>query len=110
VIEETSRGHREPQSTTSATPAGGIEGADVTSSPTASRIQELEQMMGTGRITRGDTALDMHDDFEDEEQEAREIFLRLERPRVRYDVEVITKLVIYSGALHDFQSRLNIIN
>lgn len=33
----------------------------------------------------------------DEEKEDREMFMRLERPRVRYDVEVITKLIVYSG-------------
>jgi hypothetical protein len=25
------------------------------------------------------------------------MFLRLEKPRVRYDVEVVTKLVVYGG-------------
>jgi hypothetical protein len=33
----------------------------------------------------------------EEEREEREIFLRLEKPRVRYDVEVVTKLIVYSG-------------
>ena len=32
-----------------------------------------------------------------DEREEREIFSKLEKPRVRYDVEVITKLVVYSG-------------
>ncbi|KAI9803373.1 MAG: hypothetical protein M1833_000891 [Piccolia ochrophora] len=32
-----------------------------------------------------------------EETEEREIFSRLERPRVRYDVEVVTKLIVYAG-------------
>jgi len=31
------------------------------------------------------------------EKEEREIFSNLEKPRVRYDVEVITKLVVYTG-------------
>ncbi|KAF2458973.1 PAP2 superfamily-domain-containing protein [Lineolata rhizophorae] len=34
---------------------------------------------------------------EEVEKEDREIFLRLVKPRVRYDVEVVTKLIIYSG-------------
>ena len=31
------------------------------------------------------------------EKEDREMFSKLEKPRVRYDVEVITKLIVYSG-------------
>ena len=31
------------------------------------------------------------------EREEREMFLKLEKPRVRYDVEVITKLIVYTG-------------
>lgn len=31
------------------------------------------------------------------EKEEREMFLTLEKPRVRYDVEVVTKLIVYSG-------------
>jgi len=31
------------------------------------------------------------------EKEERDIFSNLEKPRVRYDVEVITKLVVYTG-------------
>ena len=32
-----------------------------------------------------------------EEREDREMFSKLERPRVRYDVEVVTKLIVYAG-------------
>lgn len=32
-----------------------------------------------------------------DEREDREMFSKLEKPRVRYDVEVITKLIVYSG-------------
>ena len=32
-----------------------------------------------------------------DEKEEREIFSKLEKPRVRYDVEVVTKLVVYTG-------------
>ena len=34
-----------------------------------------------------------------DEKEEREMFSKLEKPRVRYDVEVITKLIVYSGML-----------
>lgn len=32
-----------------------------------------------------------------DEKETREMFSKLEKPRVRYDVEVITKLIVYAG-------------
>ena len=32
-----------------------------------------------------------------DEKEEREMFSKLEKPRVRYDVEVITKLIVYAG-------------
>ena len=35
--------------------------------------------------------------FREEEKEKREIFGKIEHPRVRYDVEVVTKLVVYAG-------------
>ncbi|KAI9667859.1 MAG: hypothetical protein M1821_000678 [Bathelium mastoideum] len=39
----------------------------------------------------------------------RELFANLEKPRVRYDVEVITKLIVYSGLLHsDAKLSLNL--
>ena len=31
------------------------------------------------------------------EQETREVFSQVEKPRVRYDVEVVTKLIVYAG-------------
>lgn len=39
----------------------------------------------------------LSDDQRQYEKENRDMFLRLEKPRVRYDVEVITKLIVYSG-------------
>jgi hypothetical protein len=33
----------------------------------------------------------------EEENEKREIFMKLTTPRVRYDVEVVTKLIVYTG-------------
>ena len=35
------------------------------------------------------------------QREKTEMFSKLEKPRVRYDVEVITKLVVYTGTLCD---------
>lgn len=75
---------------------GSVIGADLVSSPTAISGNESEQKTTNG-YEMADTKVDIGDEFEDEEREAREIFLMLERPRVRYDVEVVTKLVIYAG-------------
>ena len=33
----------------------------------------------------------------EDEKEKKEIFSKLEKPRVRYDVEVVTKLIVYTG-------------
>jgi len=37
------------------------------------------------------------DEGREDEQQDRQMFSALERPRIRYDVEVITKLVVYAG-------------
>ena len=37
------------------------------------------------------------EDRRQNEEEERQIFSKLEKPRVRYDVEVITKLIVYTG-------------
>ena len=37
-----------------------------------------------------------------QEKEERELFSKLEKPRVRYDVEVVTKLIVYTGKNHMF--------
>ena len=39
-------------------------------------------------------------DKRDYEKDEREVFSKLEKPRVRYDVEVVTKLIVYTGK-HD---------
>ncbi|KAL4949117.1 phosphatidic acid phosphatase type 2/haloperoxidase [Aspergillus filifer] len=67
-----------------------------------SKLDEYEHMMG-----RGTTAIDVRSqspegtepfpEFVDEERDEEALFAQIKRPRVRYDVEVITKLVVYSG-------------
>lgn len=39
----------------------------------------------------------LSDDRRQYDREDREMFSKLEKPRVRYDVEVITKLIVYTG-------------
>ncbi len=33
----------------------------------------------------------------EDEKNDREMFRKLQKPRVRYDVEVVTKLIVYAG-------------
>ena len=39
------------------------------------------------------------EDRREYDREDREMFSKLEKPRVRYDVEVITKLIVYTGTI-----------
>ncbi|KAK4034720.1 PAP2 superfamily-domain-containing protein [Parachaetomium inaequale] len=70
------------------------------------RLAEFEKMMGTGSVVASPTpgapaadavaGADLYLGQEDELGE-REVFSKLVKPRVRYDVEVVTKLVVYAG-------------
>jgi dihydrosphingosine 1-phosphate phosphatase len=97
--------------------------------PAQSRLGSYEQMMGQGHVIvspptpnpegrfpeelngrrvsgDGQTETDILIGTENELGE-KEMFSRLEKPRVRYDVEVVTKLVVYTGTIplqlsHDY--------
>lgn len=73
-----------------------------------SRFGSYEQMMGNGHVIYSGTsnpgsidqtgdngALYLHG--QENELGESEMFSKLEKPRVRYDVEVVTKLVVYTG-------------
>ncbi|KAK4238927.1 phosphatidic acid phosphatase type 2/haloperoxidase [Achaetomium macrosporum] len=70
------------------------------------RLAEYEKMMGAGTVAAGPT-LDVQEadrssgagmyPGEDDELGEEEVFSNLVKPRVRYDVEVVTKLVVYTG-------------
>ena len=74
-----------------------------------SDVDLFRQMMGaetavyspltpaTGSCIDGTPARRPREDTRAYEREEREIFAKLEKPRVRYDVEVITKLIVYTG-------------
>jgi len=74
--------------------------------PAQSRVGSYEQMMGQSSVlfqpttppdgTVGGNEVDDHEKHEYAREE-REMFSRLEKPRVRYDVEVVTKLIVYAG-------------
>jgi hypothetical protein len=53
-----------------------------------SELETYESMMGTGSVNGSQTQ---------QELEEKEMFSRLRKPRVRYDVEVVTKLIVYAG-------------
>jgi membrane-associated phospholipid phosphatase len=93
-------------------PSKPLLGAGLLPTPMASRVHSYERMMGTGNVhepgknintpPESDTdvasnVLQTMQSPTEEENEKREIFMQLTKPRVRYDVEVVTKLIIYSG-------------
>jgi hypothetical protein len=93
-------------------PSKPLLGAGLLPTPMASRVHSYERMMGTGNVhelgknistppeSDTDVASDVLQTMQsptEEENEKREIFMQLTKPRVRYDVEVVTKLIIYSG-------------
>lgn len=85
--------------------------------PAMSDVDLCRKMMGaetavyspltpaTGSSMEGTPARRPSEDAREYEREEREIFAKLEKPRVRYDVEVITKLIVYTGEELHFASR-----
>jgi hypothetical protein len=80
-------------------------GVNQLPTPAASRVHSYEHIMGTSEPkagsytppeTDGDFSTAMQSPIE-AENEKREIFMKLTKPRVRYDVEVVTKLIVYTG-------------
>lgn len=75
--------------------------------PAMSDVDLCKQMMGAETavftpltpVTGGSStpARRPSEDRREYEREDREMFSKLEKPRVRYDVEVITKLIVYTG-------------
>lgn len=88
-------------------------------------VNKYEREMGMGRVEKvdgqllgvqsvevveaklGEEAGEGKGETEESREEA-EMFMRIERPRVRYDVEVVTKLFVYSGMFYPTRSRQNI--
>ena len=72
-----------------------------------SKLEEYEHMMGTGNAhvptmeatSSSDADVDPRrsPEYEPEESSPAEVFARIQKPRVRYDVEVVTRLIVYSG-------------
>jgi dihydrosphingosine 1-phosphate phosphatase len=86
-----------------------MNGASSLPTPALSKVGTYEQMMGQGHViynssTPGPGSIDSNEDGDvgfligqENELGEKEMFSRLEKPRVRYDVEVVTKLVVYTG-------------
>lgn len=88
-------------------------GVNLLPTPLASRVQSYEHMMGSispplkasqpgamGSMTPPDESAVVSPGIQtpaEAEQEKRELFMQLAKPRVRYDVEVVTKLIVYAG-------------
>jgi hypothetical protein len=53
---------------------------------------------GAGSDPRVNTANSVGCDYDEQDEQA--MFSMITRPRVRYDVEVVTKLIVYSGRFH----------
>ena len=103
-----------PNRVNGTSPVATLRARPSNTSPSPSRLQAYEQMMGSGTTPLGNedgAALEKFPSFDinvytetgelkaevEAEVEAKEMFSRLAKPRVRYDVEVITKLIVYSG-------------
>lgn len=89
--------------------------SDTSPSRVTAKLNNYEHMMGTGsasipgspavnalmdeeKVAASPPAINISD--EDAlllEPDENEMFSKLEKPRVRYDVEVVTKLIVYSG-------------
>jgi hypothetical protein len=88
---------------------GGHDHATASGVQQSGRLKEFESQMGTGTVVVSSTSPERElGDAETEpeiyvgqkdELGAQEMFSRLVKPRVRYDVEVVTKLVVYAGML-----------
>ena len=79
----------------------GTEAALTPVQPTQDQVitfNEALQSSPIGNLTDASTsARSPSQDRRQNEKEEREIFSSIQKPRVRYDVEVITKLIVYSG-------------
>jgi dihydrosphingosine 1-phosphate phosphatase len=77
-------------------------------------IEEYKNMMGAGFSPGGPLASNTIQrnlftsgvESDTEQRENRALFSNLLKPRVRYDVEVVTKLIVYSGELTTLRLRV----
>lgn len=78
------------------------DGRSAVVSRTRSKLDAYENMMGSGSPPPCSTAVNDTDDRSSPEGNTKdlneaEMFSRIKKPRVRYDVEVVTRLIVYAG-------------
>lgn len=89
-------------------PGAGETTSQQTSAPSrpTSKLNEYEHMMGRGSPSSGAVSGDSDTPRssplpapvnEVSRGDEKEVFSQIKKPRVRYDVEVVTKLVVYAG-------------
>lgn len=90
-----STSHRTGRLPTAGLPTPAYSGVDLYKSMTGPE-QVLYTPLTSGTAS-GTSSRQPSSERRQDEREEREMFSKLEKPRVRYDVEVITKLIVYSG-------------
>lgn len=68
------------------------------------QVEKYEHMMGTGSPEPSSPDPSRRKDAPGDEMTGaseEDMFARINKPRVRYDVEVVTKLIVYSGAFSE---------
>lgn len=73
-----------------------------------SKLDQYEDMMGRGSpssAVEDDTKIPRSSplpppEYNTSRTDEKEVFSQIKKPRVRYDVEVVTKLVVYAGTCH----------
>jgi dihydrosphingosine 1-phosphate phosphatase len=81
--------------------SGDADGRATASGVQGGALAEYEKQMGTGTVLESPTeerpGFEFEGTREEDEAAERDMFIKLVRPRIRYDVEVVTKLIVYAG-------------
>ncbi|KAH6695783.1 PAP2 superfamily protein [Plectosphaerella plurivora] len=81
--------------------SGGGDDRATASGVQGGALAEYEKQMGTGTVLESPKEEQPGFEFEvtqaEDEAAERDMFIKLVRPRIRYDVEVVTKLIVYTG-------------
>jgi len=74
-----------------------VECRQVSGVRSGGRKEEFEQGEVVEVVSEGELELEEEEEEEEELLDEKDVFSRVVKPRVRYDVEVVTKLVVYAG-------------
>lgn len=87
-------------------PADGETNGSTVVSRKGTKLDEFENMMGKGSpnsaVAERDASIPRSSPlpppaYDGSRADEKEVFSQIKKPRVRYDVEVVTKLVVYAG-------------